>query len=76
TTIEYSLSTSCYVDVSVYNLLGQKVKNLVDEMKSIGEHKITWDGTDCDGVEVASGVYFYRITAGDEVASKKMMLIR
>ena len=56
---------------------GQRVRRLVDEVRSAGEHVVTWDGTnDAAGTEVASGVYLYRISAGDFSASKKMNLVK
>jgi len=74
--IAYALPTDCRVTLSVYNILGQKVKVLLDEHQSAGNKSVKWDGKDDHGQEVTSGVYFYRIQAGDFVQSKKMVLIR
>ncbi|MCK4428149.1 MAG: T9SS type A sorting domain-containing protein, partial [candidate division Zixibacteria bacterium] len=74
--IEYALPTDCQVTLSIYNILGQKVRVLVDEYQSTGNKSVTWDGKDDQGQEVTSGVYFYRIQAGDFVQSKKMVLIK
>ena len=76
TEISYVLPTACFVELSVYNLLGQKVRTLVDESQSAGLKNVKWDGKDENGVNVASGVYFYKIKAGEFTQSKKMVIIR
>ena len=76
TTIEYSLPTRSEVTISIYNILGQEVKTLVNAVKAAGDHVARWDGTDRTGERVASGVYFYRIEAGNFVSSKKMLLLK
>lgn len=74
--IEYALSTDCQVTLSIYNILGQKVRVLVDEYQDGGFKSVKWDGKDDQGQEVASGVYFYRLQAKDFVQAKKMLLLR
>jgi len=74
--IAYALPTECQVTLIVYNLIGQKVRVLVDEYQNAGNKSVKWDGTDDQGREVTSGVYFYRIQAGDFVQSKKMVLMK
>ena len=74
--IAYALPTDCQVRLVVYNLLGQRVKVLVDELQNAGYKSVTWDGKDGQGQELASGIYFYRIEAGSFVQSKKMMLMK
>jgi flagellar hook assembly protein FlgD len=64
------------VTVSVYNILGQKVATVVNEVKPAGNHTVYWDGMSQSGTPVASGVYFYRIKAGDFVETKKMVLLK
>jgi hypothetical protein len=64
------------VTFKIYNILGQKVRTLVDEPKRAGSHQAIWDGKDDQGKDVASGIYFYRLTAGDHQETKKMTLIR
>jgi hypothetical protein len=76
TTIEYSLPKREDVTIDIFNLLGQKVRTLVDEYKSAGTYHITWDGTDTSGNPLATGIYFCRFRAGDHVQSKKMLLIK
>jgi len=65
-----------HTTLTVYNILGQKVKILVDEPRRAGKYKIVWDGKDESGNEVASGVYLYRIKTKDFLQTKKMLLIR
>jgi hypothetical protein len=76
TTIEIGLPYGSRVTLEIYNLLGQRVRTLVDERLGRGRHAIGWTGQDAGGHLVASGVYFYRLTAGDVVESKKMVFIR
>lgn len=76
TVIQYALPKTSFVKITIYNVLGQRVRNLVDEEQGPGYKKIHWDGRDDAGVEVSSGVYFYRIKAGDFVECKKMTLLK
>jgi hypothetical protein len=76
TEISYVLPTACFVELFIYNLLGQKVRMLVDESQSAGLKNVKWDGKDENGVNVASGIYFYKINAGEFTQSKKMVIIR
>jgi len=76
TTIEYSVPTRSHVTVEILNLLGQRVRTLIDEMKSAGNYRTEWDGTDAYGKSVSTGVYLYRFRAGDHEETKKMLLIK
>jgi hypothetical protein len=76
TTIKYHLSTRADVEIVVLNLLGQKVKSFNQGTQSVGGYDITWNGLDESGEPVASGVYFYRIRAGEFSSSKKMLLLK
>lgn len=76
TTIKYQLSKSSQVSLTVYNLLGKEVATLINQQQSAGVKTVAWNGKDNFGIDVSSGVYFYRIVAGDFVASKKMMLLK
>lgn len=57
-------------------MAGQLIKTLIDEDQQAGFHKITWYGDNDAGEEVASGVYFYQIKAGDFVSTKKMVVLK
>jgi hypothetical protein len=67
---------STHVTLKIYNILGQKVRTLVDEPKGRGSYEVIWDGKDDLGRDVASGIYFYQLTAGDYKETKKMTLVR
>jgi hypothetical protein len=69
-------NSSTHTTLEIYNILGQKVRTLVDEPKGVGNHEVIWDGKDDKGKDVASGIYFYQLTAGDYKETKKMTLIR
>lgn len=76
TVIGFALSSSEDVTLSIYNTLGQRVKTLVKTNLPAGEHFVIWDGTDESGQRAASGVYLYRLQAGEFVDSRKMMLLK
>jgi tetratricopeptide (TPR) repeat protein len=76
TTIEFSLSSAAAVSVSIYNIKGQKIKDLFSDHLPTGEHSVVWNGRDNRGRSVASGVYFYRITTGNDTTVKKMLLLK
>lgn len=71
TKIKYDITKNVSVKITIYNILGQETKVLVNEFKKAGSYIIDFDGSN-----YASGVYFYRIEAGDFVESKKMVLIK
>ena len=74
--IEYALPSDCKVTLSIYNVIGQKVRVLADAYQIAGYKSVKWDGKDDKGNDLASGVYFYRIQAGDFSETKKMLLLR
>ena len=79
TTISYLLpviSSDRHVSLNIYNQLGQKVRALVSEDQESGKYEISWDGLDDNGLQVASGVYFYQLRYGSHKATQKMLLIR
>lgn len=71
TTIEYSVDKAGLVNVSVYNLMGQKVAELVNESKSAGSYKVQWNAASS-----ASGMYYYRLEANGLSITRKMTLIK
>jgi len=71
TEIAYSLPKACRVRLTIYNILGQRVATLVDERQLAGYRSLRWDAS-----AYASGVYFYRLQAGDFVETRKMVLLR
>jgi subtilisin family serine protease len=71
TQIKYSLRTTGYVRLSIFNVAGQRISTLVDGVQSPGFKTIEWNAANC-----ASGVYFYRLETGDYLLTKKMILMR
>ena len=76
TTIEYFLPRASRVKIEIFNILGQKVRTLIDTYLEPGRYRVHWDGTDDRGIKVTSGIYIYRLVAGDVVISKKMVLLK
>jgi hypothetical protein len=76
TAIKFALSEDSWVTLKVYNLLGQQVNTLMNEYRSAGEYSVTWNGKNDQNEDVASGVYFYRIKAGDFESVRRMTLLR
>lgn len=76
TRIEYNLPSNCRVTLNIYDVSGKLVLTLINESQERGEYSLQWDGSDADGNAVSSGVYFYRLTAGKETISRKMIMLR
>ncbi|MBU8921479.1 MAG: T9SS type A sorting domain-containing protein [Bacteroidales bacterium] len=76
TTIRFGLKESGLVSLKVYDAAGRLIRVLMDEVKEAGYCEKAWNGIDDRGARVASGVYFYRLIAGDFVETKKMIMLR
>lgn len=76
TVIKFDLPQSSKVKLDIYNILGQKVKSLVDEKLSAGYKKVVWDGTNQNGNSVASGIYFYRLQTDKFIEARKMVMLK
>ncbi len=76
TTIRYQLEKNVPVKLSVFDVLGRTIKTLVNEAQGAGSYEVNWDATDNNGQAVSSGVYLYKLEAGDFSDSKTMNLIR
>jgi len=77
TSIKYQLPENCTVSLKIFNVLGQEVRTLINNNeKKSGYYSIKWDGRDNYGIAVSSGIYIYRIKAGNFVRSKRMVLIK
>ena len=61
------------VDVAIYNLLGQLVRQVWSGPLAAGEHRLTWDGRDGQGQPVASGAYLYQLRMGEQLRTRKMV---
>ena len=82
TTIEFSLgvasdgSLAQHVRLDIFNILGQRVKTLLDKKFTSGQYQVDWDATNGAGRQVATGIYLYRLRVGQESTSKKMLLLK
>ena len=78
TTISYSIPQGAALEtrLEIYNIRGQIVRVLVDKVQEPGVYQVFWDGTDSQGKEVPSGVYFYRLRAGVRTRARKMVVLR
>ena len=76
TNMDYTLPQRSRVTISIYNVLGQEIKNLVNGEQDYGFHSISWDGTDMNGREVSSGVYFTQMRSTSFSQTKKMLLLK
>ena len=76
TNISYELPDAANVRLSIYNLLGQEVRTLVNGAMEAGYYTVNWDGNDSSGRQVASGIYLYRIQAGEHVQARRMMMLK
>ena len=76
TTIAFEIPRAAFVNLSVFNILGERVATLLDSRVTAGHHAISWDGTTDNGHSVSSGVYFYQLKSGPTVFSKKMLMMK
>ena len=76
TTIRFAIPAPADVRVALYDVQGRLVRTLVDGTRAAGRHSVDWDGADDAGRRVASGVYFYRLSAGERVAERKLLMLR
>ena len=76
TVINFSIPKAERVVIAVYDMLGRKIKTLLDEQLYVGRHTVSWDGINDNGNFVSSGVYLYRMDAGNTSLTKKMLLMK
>jgi len=76
TTIAFNIIEASKVSIEVFNMKGQKVKTLVYEVLPAGEHSVIWNGMDSNGMKIGSGIYLYKLKAGDFHEVKKMILMK
>jgi flagellar hook assembly protein FlgD len=76
TNIKYQLPQAVQVSLTIYNMLGQEVRKLVNTQQPAGYHTVVWDGRDNSGRLVPSGVYHYRLQAGSFTMTKKMLMAK
>ncbi|MCC7430093.1 S8 family serine peptidase [bacterium] len=76
TTIEFAILESGKTELEIFNVLGQKIRTLVSEKLLSGSYKVKWNGTDENGKQVSSGIYFYKLKSGNFSETKKMVLLK
>jgi len=76
TTLEYDLLEDSFVDITIYDMLGNIVNNLVNRNQRRGYKSVQWNATNNQGQAVSTGLYFYTIQAGDFIQTKKMLLLK
>jgi hypothetical protein len=76
TTISYDLPQRSRVTLDIYNILGERIKTLVNQSQDAGNRIAVWDGTDNLGRQVSAGVYLYQIQAGEFTQTRKMLLLK
>ncbi len=76
TSIDYEVAKRGVVTIAIYNMLGQRIKTLVDEVKPAGRYSIRWNGTNDNGLAVSSGLYFYQMKAPDYQKTLKMLFMK
>ena len=76
TTIRYEVHRPGHLILAIYNVLGQRVRTLVDAQQAAGERSVVWDGRNDQGEVMASGVYFSRMQVADVVENRTMLLVK
>jgi len=76
TTLRYNLPENSHVNITIYDMLGRQVKNLINQTQDAGYRSVRWNATDDYGKPVSAGIYLYQIQAGEFVQTKKMMLLK
>jgi hypothetical protein len=76
TTIKYAIPQQSFVTIKVYDIVGREVKTLVNTERSPGIYSVQWDGNNNFGSKVTSGIYLYRVVAGNFTQVKKMILLK
>ncbi|MDP8204694.1 MAG: T9SS type A sorting domain-containing protein [Candidatus Tenebribacter mawsonii] len=76
TTISFSLPDEQEIDLTIYNIKGQKVKRLINGQLTAGQHSMIWDGKDTNEKSVSTGIYFYKLKTGNDVLTRKMLMLK
>ncbi|HDY87086.1 MAG TPA: T9SS type A sorting domain-containing protein [bacterium] len=76
TTIEFSIPEAGFVKLEIYNMMGQKIRELVSREMTPGVHSVLWDGCDKNGNQVSSGIYFSHLSMGNQTTINRMMLVK
>jgi len=76
TSIAFELNENGHVSIEIYNLKGERIKTLINGEMEAGNFSVTWNGTDSDGKNVTSGIFFYKMRSGKYTSTKKMILMK
>ena len=76
TNLKFNVQKEVFVKITIYNQLGKRVKDLVNENYAVGTHAVPWNSTNNQGKQVSAGMYVYTIQAGEFRATKKMVLLK
>jgi hypothetical protein len=76
TTLRYDLPENDHVNITIYDMLGRQVKTLMDQTQDAGYKSVIWDATNDYGKPVSAGIYLYQIQAGENISTKKMVLLK
>ncbi len=76
TAIRYDIAINGHVQLTIYNVLGERVRNIVSQTQPPGRYTVEWDGCNSAGESVASGIYFYKLEAAGFIQTKKMILLK
>jgi len=76
TTLRYNLPENRLVNIIIYDMLGRRVKTLINQNQDAGHKSVTWDATNDFGKPVSAGIYLYQIQAGEYISTKKMVLLK
>jgi hypothetical protein len=76
TTVRYCLPEKCATKLEIFDIAGRRITVLVDCIQEAGNHAASWRGLNDQGAPAASGIYFYRLSAGKERYTRKMVLLR
>ncbi len=76
TTLAFSIKAGAHVKLTIYDVAGRRVRDLVNEQRAPGAYRVVWDGRNENGAPVSTGVYFYKLVAGSFTATRKMTLLK
>jgi len=76
TVISFGLPERADVQLAIYNVLGQRIRTLIDEPRAAGIYEAEWDGTNDGGFRVSTGIYFYKLETATYAETRKMILVK
>jgi hypothetical protein len=76
TNISFTLKSGGNISIEIYNFLGEKVNEIFNGYSYSGTHTLKWNGTDSEGKDVPTGIYFYRLSTNQNFVTKKMLLLK